>query len=183
MLTKVKDSNNSEIVNYIYDKKIKYSGTSTTIKKYQYCKINTISTAKGKLKFNYSYEPSRDGEILESDPFTLNSVSLTDASDRLISKYQFLYLGTAFLSDEKSQNGEMIAVTKPRQALSSVQKLDKNLVLDEETMFEYDEEGSSTQYGYYNDMRYGNYMCSEAQTLSPKKYTTGLLKKITFPTN
>ncbi|WBV61116.1 hypothetical protein PFY12_03110 [Chryseobacterium camelliae] len=182
VLTKVKDPGGSEIVSYSYDKKIKYMGTSS-IKKYQFCKINTISTGKGKLKFNYVYDaPWDDSEVLESDPFTLNSVSLTDPADRLQSRYMFLYQRTSFLADEESQNNEMIAITRPRPALTSIRKLDKNLAVVEETLFEYDEQGSSTQYGYYDDMRYGNYMCSNAQTLSPKKYTMGLLKKITFPT-
>lgn len=182
VLTKVKDPGGNEIVNYSYDKKIKYDGTSS-VKKYQYCKINTISTNRGKIKFNYTYDPLVEQyDILEADPYTLNSVSLTDPSDRLQSKYLFLYLGTAFLADEELQNNEMIGIIKRRKALSSIQKLDKNQALDEETLFEYDEEGSSTQYGYYNDMRYGNYMCDNRQTMSPKKYTMGLLKKITFPT-
>lgn len=182
VLTQVRDPNDNEIVNYTYDKKIKYSGTSAFLKKYQYCKINTISTAKGKLKFDYGYEGARDGEVLEDDPYTLNSITLTDAADHLLSRYRFVYSGAAFLADETSQNNEMVGIIKPRKALSAVQKLDKNLVTDEETLFEYDDEGSGTKYGYYDDLRYGNYLCSESQTLSPKKYTMGLLKKITFPT-
>lgn len=180
VLTKVKDPNGLEIVNYTYDKKIKYMGTSST-KKYQYCKINTISTAKGKLKFDYSYEEARDNEILENDPYKLNSVSLTDPADRLISRHQFVYESTAVLA-EKYQNNMLMDALAYRRALSTIKKLDKNLTIDEETYFTYDEEGSSTQYGPYNDMRYGNFLCSQNAPVNPKKYTLGLLKKITFPT-
>ncbi|WBV60643.1 hypothetical protein PFY12_00660 [Chryseobacterium camelliae] len=176
VLTKIKDSGDHEVVTYSYDKKIKYMGTSS-IKKYQYCKINTISTGKGKLKFNYVYDaPWDDSEVLENDPYTLNAVSLTDLADRTISRYQFVYTTTSVLSGV--ENGAI----SERKALTSIQKLDENLAQTEETLFEYDTEGSFTQYGYYNDMRYGNFLCSETQMVNPKKYTMGLLKKITFPT-
>ncbi len=179
VLTKVKDPNGVEIVNYTYDKKIKYMGTSST-KKYQYCKINTISTAKGKLKFDYSYEEARDNEVLENDPYKLNSISLTDPADRLISRYQFIY-GLTGVITENLQNNILTDVLNSRRALSTIRKLDKNLALYEENLFEYDDQGSSTQYGYYDDV-YGNYICSQNQFANPKKYTLGLLKKITFPT-
>jgi hypothetical protein len=182
VLTKVKDPGGNEIVNYSYDKKIKYSGTSTSLKKYQYCKINTISTAKGKLKFDYSYEEARDGEVLENDPYKLNSVSLTDSADRLISKHQFVYGFTGVLAEEYL-NGILTDVLNSRRALSTILKLDKNLAADEETQLEYDSEGSGTQYGYYDDMKYGNFLCTQSQPVTnPKRYTMGLLKKITFPT-
>lgn len=172
VLTQIKDPNGNEIVNYSYDKRIKYMGTSST-KKYQYCKINTVYTAKGKLKFDYTYDSFYDNnnESLENDPYTLNTLSLTDNSDRIISRHKFFY----------ENNGFVLDATQSRKMLSKVQKLDKNLVADEETVLEYDVQGSDTQYGYYSD-EYGNFLCEQNQIVNPKKYTLGLLKKIIFPT-
>lgn len=181
-LTKVEDPNGQLVVSYAYDKNIKYKGTST-IKKYQSCKINTIATNKGKIKFNYQYEPLIEQyDAMETDPYMLNSITLTDPGDHLLSKYQFVYIGAVYLADIVSQNNEMVGVVKPRRALTALQKFDKNLSLNEETIFDYDQEGSTTQYGYYPDTRYGNFLCTQNQTLSPKKYTMGTLSKITFPT-
>lgn len=178
-LTKVKDPNGTEFINYSYDKKIKYMGTSS-IMKYQYCKINTISTAKGKLKFSYLYDQMNDGEIVTTDPYTLTAVSLTDPADRLISKYQFTY-GTSYVLEDNLQGTPSWKISG-RKALTGIQKLDKNLAPTEETLFEYDADGSDRQYGYYSDTRYGNFLCEGTQPVNPKKYTVGLLKKITFPT-
>lgn len=182
VLTKVKDPGGNEIVNYSYDKKIKYNGTSTSVKKYQYCKINTISTNKGKIKFDYTYDPLvEQHSIMDTDPYTLNSISQTDPADRLISRHQFVYEDRGIFGGE-IQNGILTGAVNSRRALITLRKLDKNLVIDEETQLEYDSEGSGTKYGYYNDMKYGNFLCIQTQSVSPKKYTIGLLKKITFPT-
>ena len=177
-LTKVKDQNGNEIVNYNYDKKVQYMGISST-KKYQYCKINTISTSKGKIKFDFYFNALSDNS--EMDPYRLNSISLTDIAGRIQSKYQFDY-GGATLSVEVPDANEMIESTVSRPVISRIEKLDKNLTKFEETLFEYDSMGSATQYGFYNDMRYGNYLCNNKHTLSPKKYSMGMLHKITFPT-
>lgn len=180
VLTKIIDASDTQLITYSYDKKIKYRGTSNSLK-YQYCKINTISTARGKLKFDYSYQSGyEDRPVLDNDPYKLNSVSLTDPADRLISKNQFVYGSTNVLTEEY-QNGAVTEVLNSRRALNTIQKLDKNLVVDEETQFEYDTEGSSTQYWPYG-VEYGDFLCSPNQIVNPKRYTVGLLKKITFPT-
>ena len=180
VLTKVLDPKSQEVISYTYDKKIKYIGTSSVIS-YQYCKANTISTGKGKIKFEYDYNSFYDNPDKANDPYSIKSISFTDNSDRLLSKYQFVY-GSMDVPYEKYSFGLPEEVTSSKRILTKLQKLDKNLNTDEETIFDYDQTGSDTQYGYYADNSYGNILCTNNPFINPKKYTLGLLKKVTFPT-
>ncbi|MDQ1161504.1 YD repeat-containing protein [Chryseobacterium sp. SORGH_AS 447] len=158
-LNQVKDAGNHEIVNFTYDKKVKYIGTSTTLK-YQYCKVKDIITSKGKITFTFDYNSSYDNNSLNptNDPYSVKNVILTDKQGVTISKYKFVY-GT--LENEN-------------RSLVSLKKMDRNLALSEQTDFEYNDiynTDYSTQAGGF---------CSKVG--ASYSYPKNILKKITFPT-
>lgn len=187
VLDKVKDAGGKNIVSYIYDEKVKYQGTSNIIK-YRYYKINTILAAKGKIKFEYNIPPnSTDIEgRAPNDPYSVKYISLLDSSDRIISKYEFGYIEMNLPYEGVDGAGFSHNGNASKRLLYVLKKMDKNFQVVEETKYEYDSYGSSTQYGFYNDNKYGNFLCSSENQSSPfvnpKKFTLGVLKKITFPT-
>ncbi|WP_449387132.1 hypothetical protein [Chryseobacterium lineare] len=158
-LNQVKDAGNHEIVNFTYDKKVKYIGTSTTLK-YQYCKVKDIITSKGKMTFAFDYNSSYDNNSLNptNDPYSVKNVVLTDKQGATISKYEFVY--------------GMLESTN--RSLASLKKMDRNLTVSEQTDFE------------YNDIYNTDYaaqaggFCSKVG--ASNSYIKNLLKKITFPT-
>lgn len=174
-LNKITDANGIELINYQYDKKLKYLGTSNILS-FQRCKINNITTTKGKIKLVYNYDAYyEDNENV--DPYTLNNISLHDKSGRFLSKYNFIY-STVSIPDKNEYNGVAI-----KRVLEAIKKVDRDLVVYEETSFQYDNEGSSTEYGAAG-YGYGNLSCetNSTQFSNPKNNTLGLLKKIIFPT-
>jgi YD repeat-containing protein len=158
-LNQVKDAGNHEIVNFTYDKKVKYIGTSTTLK-YQYCKVKDIITSKGKMTFTFDYNSSYDNNSLNptNDPYSVKNVVLTDKQGATISKYEFVY--------------GMLESTN--RSLASLKKLDRNLAVTEQTDFE------------YNDIYNTDYAAQAGSFCSKvgasNSYIKNLLKKITFPT-
>jgi YD repeat-containing protein len=158
-LNQVKDAGNHEIVSFTYDKKVKYIGASTTLK-YQYCKVKEIITSKGKITFTFDYEPSEDTNSLEpkNDPYSVKNVVLTDKQGVVISKYELDY-------------GRLETTMR---SLISLKKINRNLALEEQTNFEYNDiynTDYSTQVGGF---------CSKVG--ASYSYPKNILKKITFPT-
>lgn len=158
-LNQVKDAGNHEIVNFTYDKKVKYIGTSTILK-YQYCKVKDIITSKGKMMFAFDYNSSYDNNSLNptNDPFSVKNVVLTDKQGATISKYEFVY--------------GMLESTN--RSLASLKKMDRNLTVSEQTDFEYNDT-YNTDYA----AQAGGFCSKVGASYS---YPKNILKKITFPT-
>ncbi|WP_419868359.1 RHS repeat domain-containing protein [Chryseobacterium sp. CT-SW4] len=182
VLGKILDPNGIEVASYIYDKKIKYKGASTIIQSQVY-KPNTLSTAKGKIKFEYTYTSAYDqAEYYHNDPYALDKISLLNNAGTILSQYKFEYGLVGVRSEVIDSFGMTIEMDTSKRTLSKIKKLNKNLAIDEETKYEYDEAGSETSYGVAGNLT-GNYLCPADTPIEyPATYTKGLLKKITFPT-
>ncbi|MCW3167872.1 RHS repeat protein [Chryseobacterium sp. 09-1422] len=166
-LNMVKDAGNHEIVNYVYDKKNKYIGASTTLK-YQYCKLKDVITSKGKISFAFDYTASDDSEEnFANDPYTVKNVSLMGMNGLLISKYEFIYGSVE--TNYTNSYGSLIT----KKTLAFLKKLNKNLQMEEQTYFEYRDT-------YNSPSEPGNQIC--ATDGGAYNYIKGTLKKITFPT-
>jgi hypothetical protein len=170
LLSKITDAGNNELATYSYDKKIKYVGTSSIIK-YQYSKSKEIVTAKGKITFTYDIDTNYDNtDNPDNDAYSVKNITLSDKVGHFISRYEPEY-GSMQV---KNTSTELVY----KRTLSGLKKLDKGLLIGEQTNFEYDTTGSDTDYGNYNTS-----FCNIGSTGSnPKQITIGLLKKITFPT-
>lgn len=168
-LNQVKDAGNHEIVNFTYDKKVKYIGTSTTLK-YQYCKLQDIITSKGKITFTFDYEPSEDTSnlTLKNDPYSVKNIVLADKQGTIISKYEFSYGNVE--TNYTNSYGSYIA----KRSLTLLKKLNKDLTLHEQTGFEYRNNWNSPSDPVPNQI------CSSDGGVH--NHIKGVLKKITFPT-
>jgi len=168
-LNQVKNAGNHEIVSFTYDKKVKYIGTSTTLK-YQYCKIKDIITSKGKITFAFDYEPSEDTNNLipENDPYSIKNIVLSDKQGRLISKYEWIYGRTE--TNYTNSYGSFIS----KRSLASLKKLSRDLISYEQTDFEYRDHNNSPPESVPNRI------CSSDG--GAHNYLNGVLKKIIFPT-
>lgn len=170
--TRIFDPNNQEIVSYTYDYKVKYKGTST-IYEYRRCKVTSITTSKGSLRFVYDYN-SGYGNGIDNDPYSITEISLYNAAGQMIRKHQFQY---------ESLGSPVYNKNNGKRFLAQIIRKDKNNTEYERISLVYDTEGSSTSYGYYTDNTYGIFPCKEDNTfINPRFHTVGLLKKITYPT-
>ncbi|SEW03419.1 YD repeat-containing protein [Chryseobacterium wanjuense] len=184
VITSVKKADNTDIIIYSYDIKTRYIDNTPNIPKYKLCKLNTITTSKGKIKFEYDYDLYLDNtNNYNNDFYTINNISLVSNSGKMISKYKFIKGNIPGLVTTYSFDTP-IATLGSKLGLYRLQKLDSNNVLEEQTEFFYNETGSDTQYGYSeNPDLYGDDICSnENPYMSPKKEVIGLLQKIIFPT-
>lgn len=168
-LTKVIDENDITIATFNYQKNSKnVSNTNTLL--YQNCKMESITTSYGKITFENLYMG-----ISDDDPYIIRSISLSDMSSHLVSKYIFYY--QSFSSFTYPNN-----VNQGKRTLLSIQKLDRNQTPIEGRQFTYDDVGSETKYGASpNPNEYGNFLCPDNTKINPKTYTLGLLKKMTLP--
>lgn len=149
-LSKILDENDKEIVTYTYDKNIKYLGTSTTIQ-YQHCKLNTITTSKGKINFEYS----DTSYSLSENPYELANVVLRNINNDLISKY--------FCS------------------VNGLRKKDKNLTEIENYAFLYSSGSETSYGYYTNGLYGNFVCLANNTFKNPRTYTAGLLEQIRFP--
>lgn len=183
VITSVKKPDDANIITYSYDIKTRYISSTSNILKYKLCKLNTITTSKGQVKFEYDYNASLDNSNdINNDFYTINNISLVSNSGKVISKYKFIKANIpAFVTMYSFDTPT--AVLGSKLGLNRLQKLDSNNAVEEETQFFYNETGSDTQYGYFEDPnRFGLDICNQNGQLSPKKEVIGLLQKIIFPT-
>ncbi|PKF73285.1 RHS repeat domain-containing protein [Chryseobacterium sp. PMSZPI] len=155
-LTKILDEGDAEIAHYFYQKDNKYKGSGSTVLLYQNCRLSEISTDFGKLNFEDIYESSKETE--NDDPYKINSISLSDRSGRLISKYKFSYI-----------NGS-------RRELNTLEKLDNTQNTVEKHTFEY----TDVSFNTYKAPQNGDYACpgnSNAITTTKSR----ALKRMTLP--
>lgn len=168
-LNMVKDAGNHEIVNYTYDKKIRYVGSNSTILKYQYCKLKDVITSKGKISFAFDYTALDDIDMnFINDPYSIKNISLIDKQGQVISKYEFIYgeIETNFINTY----GNFTI----RKTLTFLKKINKNLILDEQTNFEYRDANNSPSETITNQI------CTTDG--GAYNYIKGILQKVTFPT-
>lgn len=171
-ITKILDYNNQEIVTYLYDYKIKYMGTSSTYK-YRLCKINEISTSRGKIRFTYNHVTNEENRT-KNDPYQILNITLLATNDSIIKQYKFEYASTYYAFYTENNDKRLLAF---------LIKQDKNSSEIERIAFEYDHLGSDKNYGYYTNHWYGAFLCPEQNTfVNPKFQTLGILKKIIYPT-
>ncbi|MGE4514655.1 MAG: hypothetical protein AB7E26_12715, partial [Chryseobacterium sp.] len=109
---------------------------------------------------------------------------LVSNSGKIISKYKFIKSNIPALVTTYSFETPT-AILGSKLGLNRLQKLDSNNTVQEQTQFIYNETGSDTQYGYFeNPDQYGLDLCgnNDGNFFSPKKEVIGLLQKIIFPT-
>ncbi|MCW1961288.1 RHS repeat domain-containing protein [Chryseobacterium viscerum] len=152
-LTKILDESNIEVANFAYQKdNINKPGSTTLL--YQSCKLKEISTDFGKLGFENIYEPLKEKGY--DDPYKINSVSLFDKYNRLISKYKLFY-----------SNGT-------KRELNSLEKLNNNQESIEKRSFEYD----NFSFVEYQDIGNNDYACN---SYTKTEHTYRALKKMLHP--
>lgn len=166
-LNQVKDAGNHEIVNFTYDKKVKYLGTSTTLK-YQYCKLKDIITSKGKISFEFDYDQFQDRDNLENDPYSIKNIVLANKQGMMISKYEFTYGSVE--TNYTNSYGSFIT----KRTLMFLKKINRDLTLHEQTNFEYRNSNNSPSDPVPNQI------CSNDG--GAQNHIKGILRKITFPT-
>lgn len=184
VITSVKKADNTDIITYSYDIKTRYIDNTPNILKYKICKLKTITTSKGQIKFEYDYDLYLDNtNDYNNDFYTINNISLISNSGKIISKYKFIKSNIqAFITTYPFDTPT--ATLGMKLGLNKLQKLDSNNTIEEETQFIYNENGSDTQYGYFdNPDLYGLDICyKNGPFVNPKKEVIGLLQRIIFPT-
>ncbi|WP_223600689.1 hypothetical protein [Chryseobacterium sp. GVT01B] len=157
-LTQIKDANNSELASFSYQKDTKYKNNGVIIS-YQTCKLKTItSPGFGKIEFEYLYNPALENSM--NDPYQVQKIILKDNYNHMVSGYSFEY--SSF--DERT--------------LSKLEKLNKNNVVSETTVFEYGNASTSIPIPYGTDP---NSICPGLSTGTPIVGTRGILKRINTP--
>ncbi|AZA51548.1 hypothetical protein [Chryseobacterium sp. G0201] len=88
-LTQIKNANNVELLNFIYQKENKNKpGTSELL--YQSCKLKTmVSPGIGSIDINYHYDAALEGTM--NDPYSITNVSLKNTHSEIISQYGLIY--------------------------------------------------------------------------------------------
>lgn len=88
-LTQIKNQNNVELLNFIYQKENKNKpGTNEVL--YQSCKLKTInSPGMGSVTIDYHYDSSLEGTM--NDPYSVTKVSLKNNTGGIVSQYGFEY--------------------------------------------------------------------------------------------
>ncbi|MDR2236615.1 MAG: RHS repeat protein [Chryseobacterium sp.] len=163
--TTITDANNRTLVTYSYDLKTKttFNPYGSIAIKYKINKLNTITTSKGKLKFEYDYNEAADNGNKNKEYYTINNISLFSKSDKLISR---------------------ISLDIDNIGLKSLKKFDSNSLQVENTWFKYGN-GSETEYGYIDDngSHFGVQPCSNGtEYINPQEYVYKVLTEIHFPT-
>ncbi|MBT2620374.1 hypothetical protein [Chryseobacterium sp. ISL-6] len=154
-LSKILDESNVEVATFTYQKEsINKNGSSVLL--YQSCKLKEISTDFGKISFENVYESMRENGL--DDPYKINSVSLLDKSNRLISKYKFLF-----------QGGD-------RRELTSLEKLNSNEERIENRDFGY----IDLYFSVYKDIGGNDYACS-GEYYNPTNYKRRTLEMMRHP--
>lgn len=164
--TTVTDTNNRILITYSYDIKTKntLNPYGSVALKYKVNKLNTITTSQGKLKFEYDYNENADNDNQNKEYYTINSISLLTAADKVVSKFKFAidnFVG-----------------------LGSLKKFDSNNNQIENTAFGYGD-GTDTLYGANNSTGslYAYQPCPSPVTYNnPQKYVYRVLNEIYFPT-
>lgn len=184
VITSIKKADNTDIITYGYDIKTRYINNTPNIPKYKLCKLNTITTCKGQIKFEYDYNAYFDNsDNYNNDFYTINNISLVSNSGKVISKYKFIKSPiSAWIASYAFETPTPILGSK--LGLNRLLKLDSNDNIEESTDFFYNEAGSDTQYGYFESPElYGLDVCNNSTlNVSPKKEVIGLLQRIVFPT-
>lgn len=117
-LTKILDENSIEVVNFTYQKNTKYSGDLVT---YQNCILTKVSSNFGTVDFENVYESYWETNG-NTDPYKIHSVSLSDKSGRLVTKYKFEYSSI----DGDGVNQYPFDTSNNRRTLYYLHKLDKD---------------------------------------------------------
>lgn len=165
--TTITDVNNRTLVTYSYDLKTKttLNPYGSTAIKYKTHKLNTITTSKGKIKFEYDYNQTADDNNQNKEYYTINNISLLTLSNKVISKFVLTldnFVGLRFIKKYNANNLE-----------------------SESTMFEYGG-GSDTEYGFTdsNGVNYfGVQQClNSTPIIHPREYVYRVLRAIQFPT-
>lgn len=127
-LSKILDENNIEVVKFTYQKNTKYSGS---LLMYQNCILTKISSNFGSVDFANTYDSSWETNG-NSDPYQIDSVSLSDNSGRVISKYKFIYTSL--------EGNGIINSGNARRILHQIHRLDKDLRISGEHRFIYNQQ-------------------------------------------
>ncbi len=159
-LSKILDENNIEVARFTYQKNTKYSAGLLL---YQNCLLTKISNNFGALDFENVYESYWE-TFGNSDPYQIHSISLSDNSGRLVSKYRFNY--SSIDGDGINQTGNS------RRTLYQVHKLDK------------DQHNVGSYWFTYNQETYPSPvqpLCSSIVFMPIKNTLYGTLTEILFP--
>lgn len=165
-ISKIKDANNRELITYEYVVKTKDWAYNTSYLDYRRCRLSSITTPKGKIKFGYIENGSDD------DLFLINEMQLFSANNTLIEKFKFGHANTpAMITADPS-----LPLAKGySNKLSYLQKFDGNNNMVESTSFTYRTESFSAE-------PTGHVCSATAPDADPGLYMTGLLESIKFPT-
>jgi hypothetical protein len=170
-LTQIKDANNVELANFIYQKDVKYKNNSSIIA-YETSKLKTItSPGFGKIEFDYSYDTSMENTM--NDPYQIQKITLKDNYNHTISGYAFEYI---FYGYNYSPSGNPFD-NQNKRILTKLKKLDKNSVVSETTEFEYGSSIASQPPGISPDT-----FCNQSDIPTIPKQAHGILRKVITPT-
>lgn len=175
-ITNVKDASGKTLIEYTYNVKTENFGTSTILK-YKLCKLETISTSKGKLYFEY--DDDKPVDETNNDKYTINTISLKSNAGVIKSSYEF-GIGQTFTWTTEWGFAAPTTHSGDKNVIRWLKKRDKNNIVTETTEFDYTT-ASETSYGpeLFGDAFCGNQANS---TVNPADYVRGLLKTIKFPT-
>ena len=178
-ITEVKDASNKTIISYSYSIKTKNLGTSSTVK-YKLCKLQTISTSKGKLFFDYTYDAGMENRNdSNNDYYTINTITLKSNAGVVKSSYQFGWGSVSTWVNEWSFGMPNVTLGS-KNVISWLKKLDQNNAVFETTEFDY----STASETIYEPSPFGNAFCNNEENtiIYPANYSKGILKTIKFPT-
>lgn len=143
MLTEIKNPSGLSLINFIYEKKDKYS---VNIRLYETYRLKSLKSKKGEIILNYTYDEALEKSV--NDPYNLLGLTLKDPSGGTVSSYIF----------SSAINSVPSEVLKRKRILNYIEKRDKNGNNAERTSFVYNgilhlekiisPQGAVTQYEY-----------------------------------
>lgn len=180
-LNKIANYNNQELVNFEYQTDT-YTSLSLAVGNLQTCKLKKIiSKDNGSVEFNYGFDASLKNSF--NDPYQINSVTIKTNAGNIVTKYEMQYTFMQFTNPEAAY----LSIFK--RILWKLKKYNTTLDKTEITEFEYEQGGSSQEYGpaagqYKDYFLYTNCYPSATQNEieNPKYFPLGSLKRMKLPT-
>ncbi|RKS97856.1 hypothetical protein [Chryseobacterium defluvii] len=180
-LTKIYDYKMQELVSMDYQVDVYYP-MADPLTPYQNCKLKKIwSKDNGSIELDYTYTESLKNSM--NDPYQVNSIILKNNAGNIISKLEFIYNTSSFTNPYDYKESIW------KRALWKIKKYSSDLAKSEMTEFEYNNSGSSKEYGPVSGQFKDYFLCDYAsnnpgtnEIENPKYFSLGSLKKVKLPT-
>lgn len=179
-LTKIYDYKMQELVSFDYQVDT-YTQPSASPGTFQNCKLKKIwSKDNGSIEIDYTFTEAYKNSM--NDPYEVNSIVSKSNAGNILAKFEFTYGFTEFTNPYDYKD----SISK--RTLWKIKKYSSDLSKNETTQFEYNNSGSSKEYGaipgQFKDYFLCDYISHNPGTNeieNPKYFSLGSLKRVISP--